>query len=385
MHIAFLTPEYPHLRVQHAAGIGTSIKNLVVVLAKKEVKVSVFVYGQKEDAVFEEDGVKIHLIKNQTYKILGWFLHRKHIQNYLNRYIVSDRIDLIEAPDWTGIVAFMNLKAPLIIRFHGSDTYFCHLEKRKQKLKNFWFEKLAVGRAKAFIAPTHFAGELSKKLFGIKNKNVKTIHYGLELNQFQNNNPLVYEKGLILYIGTIIRKKGVLELPAIFKKVKFEFPDAQLVLIGSDAYDVQTNSKSTWELLKQELGSEVLDAVTYLGKIPYQEVQEYIKKAHVCVFPTFAETLGMVTIESMALQKPVVNSNIGWAQELIIDKESGFLVYPASHDLYADRIIELLKNKDLAADMGKKARLRVEDKFDIEQLVKINIEFYSKVIKANLN
>ncbi|MFB9108022.1 glycosyltransferase family 4 protein [Flavobacterium gyeonganense] len=384
MHIAFLTPEYPHKRVSHAAGIGTSIKNLVDVLVTTEVQVSIFVYGQKEDAVFEEDNVKIHLIKNQNYKFLGWFLHRKHIQNYLNKYIVSDAVDLIEAPDWTGITAFMKLKAPLIIRFHGSDTYFCHLEKRRQKLKNFWFEKLAIGKATAFIAPTHFAGELSKQLFHIRNKTVKTIHSGLKLSDFHNTNPLVYQKGLVLYIGTIIRKKGVLELPSIFKKVRCEFPDAQMVLIGSDSYDVQTNSKSTWEILKQELDSGDLDAVSYLGKIPYQQVQEYIKKAHVCVFPTFAETFGMVTIESMAMQKPVVNSNIGWAQELIVDEESGFLVHPSNHNLYADRIVELLKNKDLANDMGNKARLRVEDNFDTGQLVKLNIEFYSKIINTIL-
>ena len=383
MHIAFLTPEYPHLRVQHAAGIGTSIKNLAVVLARKEAKVSVFVYGQKEDAVFEEDGVKIHLIKNQNYKLLGWFFHRKYIQNYLNKCIVSDGIDLIEAPDWTGITAFMNLKAPLVIRFHGSDTYFCHLEKRKQKLKNFWFEKLAVSKATAFIAPTDFAGGLSKQLFGIKNRTIKTIHYGLELNQFQNDNPLDYEKGLILYIGTIIRKKGVLELPAIFKKVKSEFPTAKLVLIGSDSYDVQTNSKSTWELLKQELSSEFLNDVTYLGKIPYQKVQEYMKKAHVCVFPTFAETLGMVTIESMALQKTVVNSNIGWAQELIVDGESGFLVYPVDHKLYADKIVELFQNDELTIEIGKQARLRVENTFDIEKLAKENSTFYKEILNRS--
>ena len=41
----------------------------------------------------------------------------------------------IEAPDWTGITAFMRLKAPLVIRFHGSDTYFCHLEKTASKNK----------------------------------------------------------------------------------------------------------------------------------------------------------------------------------------------------------------------------------------------------------
>lgn len=380
MRIAFLTPEYPHERVHYAAGIGTSIKNLVVALVKKGIRVSVFVYGQSETAVLEEEGVKIHLIKAQKYKAFGWFWHRKYIENYLNTYIVSEGIDLLEAPDWTGITAFMNLKAPLVIRFHGSDTYFCHLEHRKQKLKNFWFEKLAIRKAQAFIAPTSFAGELSKKLFGIKNKTIQTIHNGLDLNYFQNSNPLVCEKGLILYIGTIIRKKGVFELPAIFNKVISKFPETQLVLIGSDSFDVQTNSKSTWELVQQQFQNEDLSHVSYLGKISYQEVQDFIKKAHVCVFPTFAETLGMVTIESMALQKPVVNSNIGWSQELIVDGESGYLVHPKEHDEFANKVIDLLQDDILCSTIGSEARIRVEAVFDIEKIVVQNIAFYKTII-----
>lgn len=380
MHIAFLTPEYPHERVQYAAGIGTSIKNLVGALVKKGVIVSVFVYGQEEEAVFQEEGVYIHLIKAQKYTMLGWYLHRKHLQNYLSKYIVSDGIDLIEAPDWTGITAFMNLKAPLVIRFHGSDTYFCYLEQRNQKLKNFWFEKLATNNAQAFIAPTRFAGELSKKIFRIKNKKIETIHYGLELNQFNNTNSSVYEKGLILYIGTIIRKKGVFELPSIFNKVRRKYPNALLVLIGSDSHDIQTKSKSTWELVKQQFEEDDLRNVSYLSKIPYQEVQEYIKKAHVCVFPTFAETLGMVTIESMALQKPVVNSNIGWAQELIVDGESGYLVHPKQHNEFANKIVGLLQDENLFNNIGNAARMRVETVFDIEKTVKQNVDFYKSII-----
>ena len=379
MHIAFLTPEYPHEKVAHAAGIGTSIRNLVVTLAKKKIKVSVFVYGQQEDAVFTEDGITIHLIKYRKYKFMGWYWHRKHLQNYLNNEILSEKIDAVEAPDWTGITAFMRLKAPLIIRFHGSDTYFCHIEKRHQKLKNYWFEKLAVQNAEAFIAPTTYAGNISKKLFGIKNKLVQTIHYGLELNRFENPNPALFVKGLLLYIGTVIRKKGVFELPEIFKKVRLLFPEAKLVLIGGDSSDVQTGSSSTWQMLQKEFDVNDLEKVTYLGKIPYQDVQNYIKQAHVCIFPSFAETLGMVTIESMALQKPVVNTNIGWAQELIADGESGFLVHPQDHSFYANRIITLLEDTKLCLAMGEKARKRVENVFDIEKIAQQNILFYQSI------
>lgn len=380
MHIAFLTPEYPHERVTHAAGIGTSIKNLVVALAKEKVKVSVFVYGQQEDAVLVEDGITIHLIKNRKYKFMGWYYHRKYLQNYLNKHILSEQIDAVEAPDWTGITAFMHLKAPLVIRFHGSDTYFCHIEKRHQKLKNYWFEKMAVNKAKAFIAPTAYAGNVSRELFGIKNKLVQTIHYGLELSRFENPNRSLFEKGLLLYIGTVIRKKGVFELPEIFKKVRLQFPEAKLILIGGDSSDVQTGCHSTWQLLQTAFDTNDLEKVSYLGKIPYQDVQNYIKQAQVCIFPSFAETLGMVTIESMALQKPVVNTNIGWAQELIVDGESGFLVHPHDHSLYADRIISLLDDMDLCLSMGVKARKRVEAVFDIEKIAQQNILFYQSII-----
>lgn len=381
MHIAFLTSEYPHDKVAQAAGIGTSIKNLANALKENGEEITVFVYGQKVQEVIIENGIKIHLLKNKKYRLFGWFFHRKYIEGYCNSVIKRENISILEAPDWTGITAFMKFSIPLVMRFHGSDTYFCHIENRKQKKKNFWFEKLALKNANAFIAPTDFAGKLSNTLFKIQNKETRVIPNGLDLEAFQNLLPNQYDKGLILYIGTIIRKKGVLELPAIFNKVRKDNPNAKLVLIGSDSFDIQTNSVSTWELMQEQFEIDDLKNVIYLGKIPYSKIQTYIKKANVCVFPTFAETQGMVTIESMALQRAVVSSNFGWAQELIIDQESGFLVHPKNHELYAQRITEIIGNELISFRIGKQARERVEEKFDSKKLAKDNIDFYQKIIR----
>lgn len=380
MHITFLTPEYPHSKVLHSAGIGTSIKNLVVALVKKDIKVSVVVYGQSEDTIIQEDGVEIHLVKKRKYKWATWYFYRKYLQDYLNALIVKNKVDLVEAPDWTGITAFMNLKAPLVIRFHGSDTYFCHLENRKQKRKNFWFEKLAIQKAKAFIAPTAFAGKLTQQLFKIRNKTIATIHYGLEVEKFRNDNGIHEEKGLLLYIGTVIRKKGVLELPDIMKRVIAKMPEARLILIGGDSYDAATGTQSTWQLMQELMDDNVKNSIEYLGKVPYQEVRDYIQKAQVCVFPTFAETLGMVTIESMAMKKAVVNSNIGWAQELIIDGESGYLVHPGEHETFSAKISDLLEDDQLRQRIGLKAEERVCTVFNIDTIVEQNIAFYQKTI-----
>ena len=384
MHVAFLTPEYPHSKALNAAGIGTSIKNLAHSLVKNECKVSVFVYGQDNQLVEEQEGITIHIIKSIDYKVGKWFFYRKHLQNYINSIAKKENISLIEAPDWTGITAFMKFTVPLILKLHGSDTYFCHLEGRKQKIKNYWFEKIALKNANAFIAPTDFAAKVTSELFKIDSNKITTIPNGIEINKFNNQYPKQFEKGVILYIGTLIRKKGVFELPEIFCEVLKRNPDSKLVLIGNDAQDIETKSKSTWLKLKEKFENlGILNSVNYLGKIPYQEVQSHIEKAQVCVFPTFAETQGMVTIEAMAMNKPVVNSDIGWSKELIIDGESGYLVHPKNHQLYAQKINLLLADEALCFQIGANARKRVEEVFDIDKLAVKTIEYYKSRIENN--
>lgn len=381
MKIGFITSEYPHAKLNAAAGIGTSIKNLVSALVKKDVGVTVFVYHQQEDCVFLDEGVEIHAIAKKSYPFLTWYYYRKQLNWYINRVVKEKGIDILEAPDWTGITAFMSFKVPLVIRLHGSDAYFCKLEGRKQKFKNFMFEKLALIKGSAYIAPTSFAGEETRKIFGLKANKIKTIHYGLQLENFMNQNPSIYDRNSILYIGTIIRKKGVLELAEMFNKVIEGKPEATLILIGNDASDIKTGSASTYKLIETILSDRAKKQTRYLGKIPYLEVKVHIKNAHVCTFPSFAETLGMVSIESMALQKPVVNTSIGWAQELIDDGLNGYLVHPSNIDLYAKRILALLKDEDLCAKLGFEARKKVEVLFDIEKNADINMAYYKSIVK----
>ncbi len=382
MKIGFITSEYPHPRVKFAAGIATSIKNLAMELVKKGVDVTVFVYHQKVSGVWHDEGVEIHLIKKEDYKLFTWYFYRKYIQNYVNQIVKEKDIDILEVPDWTGITAFTKFRVPLVIRFHGSDAYFCKLDGRKQKFKNFMFEKLALKKADAYVAPTTYAGIETQKIFGLSKKKIKTIHYGLQLENFVNENPNLYNRNTILYIGTIIRKKGVLELARIFNRILAKKPDTQLILIGGDSSDIKTGESSTYKLMENIFTKEAKKHVNYLGKIPYQEVKEYIKNAHVCTYPSFAETLGMVTIESMAMQKPVVNTSIGWAQELIDDGVNGFLIHPSKIDDNSVQILKLLNDEALCLQIGKAARKKVELLFDIEKNAEINIDYYKSILKT---
>lgn len=380
MHIGFLTSEYPHPKVKHCAGIGSSLYNLVFALLKKNIQISIFIYGQNEELRFTEENLTLYLIKQKNYKYGGFYLYRKYLNKKINHIISSNDIDLLEVPDWTGISAFMKFKIPVVIRFHGSDTYFCHLEKRKQKWKNRFFETTAVRGANAWIAPTTFAGELSGQLFKIPNSEICTIHYGLNLEEFNNTNSDVFDEGSLLYLGTIIRKKGVFELPEIFRRVKEQCPNAKLLLIGSDAPDKITGTKSTWELLSKNFDTASKDSVKYLGEMPYSNVKHWLSKAHVCIFPSYAETLGMVTIEAMALKKAVVNTSIGWAQELIEHGVNGMLAHPSDHENFAKSIVKFLQDCEYSRRVGERARDKVEHCFNVEHIVLENIRFYKSVL-----
>lgn len=380
MHIAFLTSEYPHAKFGKTGGIGTSIKNVAEALVNKDCKVSIFVYSQNFEEVFIENGITFYVIKNKKYKFgKGWF-YRKHVQHYINNIIKQQAIDVLEAPDWTGFTAFMNFKIPLVLRLHGSDTYFCNLEKRPVKFKNKFFEKVALKSANAIVSPSKFTANLTAQLFNLNPSKINVIANGIDVEQFNYNIDLNIIPNTILYFGTLIRKKGVLEMPNIFKEVLKKIPTAQLILIGNDSYDIVSKSTSTWQLIKEQFTPNELDKVTYLGRIPYEEIQNHIAQAHTCIFPSLAETFGMVTAEAMAMGKAVVSSNMGWSNELIENNVSGLLANPLNHVEFAQAICTILQNDETANIVSNNAILQVQHNFSSDIIATKNIKFYKSVL-----
>ena len=343
MHIAFLTTEYPHSELTlKVGGIASFTKNLAVALKKKGIKVSVFLVSQKKQKIILDNGIKVHLIKEKRKKGFTWYVNRKAIERYVNRVVGKDEIDVIEAPDWGGLTAFMKFKIPLVIRLHGTDSYFCNLENRPVKFKNYYFEKMALKRANKIIGVSSFVSNKTKEIFNLKKK-IYIIYNAIDVTLFYSKNTIV-EKNTILYFGSIIRKKGVLELSTIFNKVVKSLPEAKLILIGKDVIDFYKHT-STLELLKNDFSVLALANFKHHTEIPYTKVKSYIAKAELVVLPSFAEAFPMTWLEAMAMEKKMVTSDIGWAKELMINENTGFTVSPKNHELYAKRIVDFLTNE----------------------------------------
>ncbi|QOG03824.1 glycosyltransferase family 4 protein [Flavobacterium sp. MDT1-60] len=381
MKIAFLTPEYPHPKTGNSGGIGTSIKNLATALLGKGISVRVLVYGQKEDAFFDDNGILIQQIKNVKFKGLSWFLTRKKLERIINKLYSTQEIDLIEAPDWTGITSFINPnKCPIIIRLHGSDTYFCHLDNRPVKRINRFHEKRALRKADGLLSVSQFTADLTNAVFDLNNE-FTIVPNLIDTSLFEINTNYGQKEKSILYFGSLIRKKGLLELPLIFNKVIESNPETKLILVGKDVPDIISGNPSTWQMMQKLFSNKAIANVIYLGSVPHVEIKQKIQEAAICVFPSFAEAFPVAWLEAMAMEKPIVASNIGWACEVIEDEKNGFLVHPTNHDLFAKKVATLLKDETQCSKVGKLARKRVEESFDVKVLVKQNIDFYKQFKK----
>jgi glycosyltransferase involved in cell wall biosynthesis len=381
MKIAFLTPEYPHPRTGASGGIGTSIKNLAIGLVAAGSTVRILVYGQECDEVFEENGITVQKIKNVKIKGLSWFFTRKKLERIINQLYDSHQIELVESPDWTGITSFISpKKCPIVIRLNGSDTYFCHLDDRPVKWKNKFHEKRALQKADGLLAVSQFTADTTNAVFGL-NKSFTIIPNSIHVASFQRNQQVEIVPNTILYFGSLIRKKGLLELPLIFNEIIKDNPTAQLILVGKDVPDIKSGAQSTWRMMQDLFSKEAMPNVTYVGSVPYSEIQQHINQVAVCVFPSFAEALPVSWIEAMAMEKPVVASNIGWATDVIENGISGFLVHPKEHVRYAKAINSLLENSKEQLITGSAARQQIVQKFGIDIVAKESLAFYKSLIQ----
>jgi glycosyltransferase involved in cell wall biosynthesis len=383
MKIAFLTPEFPHPKMGSSGGIGTSIFNLSKGLVALGHEVSILVYGQKDDAFFVENDISFYAIKNIKLKGFSRVLTQRKIEKLINSLVKQSKIDIVESPDWTGITSNINPKCPIVIRLNGTDTYFCHLDKRPVKFLNKFHEKRALQYADGLISVSQYTADLTKELF-LLDRDFAIIPNSIDIEKFAIVDKTEVQENTILYFGTLIRKKGLLELPLIFNEVYKKNNKAKLIIIGRDASDIISGNHSTWTMIQSLFDTTALKNVNYIGSVAYDEMKTHVSSASVCVFPTFAEALPVSWIEAMALKKAIVASDIGWAKEVVDDGINGFLVHPKNHKEYAAKVLEFLGNNELRNQFGIEARRKVEQKFSIEIVAKQSVDYYQKVNKKKL-
>lgn len=200
---------------------------------------------------------------------------------------------------------------------------------------------------------------------------------GVDYNKFK---PVLVEKSesgfVFLFIGRLIKDKGILEFVEAAKLVKASNPEISFKVIGPLWHQ---NLKSN--LLSESNLNEWIEQgiIEYLGE--KRDVRPYIAEADCVVLPSYREGISNVLLESSSMEKPCIATNVTGCKEVIEDGKTGLLCSVKNSSDLAKKMRQMaLMPESALSEMGKQARQKVIKEFD-KQIV---LDRYIKEIESLL-
>lgn len=170
---------------------------------------------------------------------------------------------------------------------------------------------------------------------------------------------------VVLYVGRLIKQKGVHHLLAALPALVARHPNMLLVIVGSAFYGSSKTTAYTRSL--HRFARPWRKNVHFEPYVPHTRIPDWFAMADIAVVPSIGrEAFGLVNVEAMAAGLPVVATNAGGIKEIVQDGTTGYLVSrrsPLIVSQLVDRISHLLEHASLRSEMGAKGRERVMNHF----------------------
>lgn len=230
--------------------------------------------------------------------------------------------------------------------------------------------KWAMHRVDALVGVSEFVAQSSISM-GFPSERTHHVLNGLDLERWTEETSdgriraefnLAPETTLLVAVARLATYKGQAELLRALQKVKAVGYDFHLLLVGSE--DPVMGNKAELEALTQSL--HLSEQVTFTGF--RKDAKKIFAACDIFALPSFEEPFGMVFVEAMAMQKPVVALASGGVAEIVEHERAGLLSEPQDIDQLADNIIRLIGDKPLCRQMGEYGRSRVYEYFNAQRM-----------------
>jgi D-inositol-3-phosphate glycosyltransferase len=175
------------------------------------------------------------------------------------------------------------------------------------------------------------------------------------------------EGKIIVYVGRMLPRKDIRNIVRALSALRQHesMKDTPtLLIVGGESVEpdpVATPEIGELQKLAAELG--VADRLRFIGKRQLEVLRDYYSAADVAVTTPWYEPFGLTPLEAMACGRPVIGSAVGGITYTVKDGETGFLVPPRDPEALAARLLQLLCQSELCAQMGLAGRKRVEREF----------------------
>ena len=387
MKILMLTWEYPPRVV---GGISRVVHDLSKTLLKDGHEVTVVTYKDGDVPDFEDDkGVKVYRVGNYMINpnnFIDWIMQLNfNLVAKANEIIAKEgKFDVIHAHDWLVAYAAKTLKnsynIPLVSTIHATEAgrnSGIHDETQRYINDTEWM--LTYESSEVIVNSNYMKNEL-QRLFGLPYDKINVIPNGVNMTlfsgverdyNFRRKYAMDNEK-IILFMGRLVYEKGIQHLIAAMPKILNGYHDTKLVIAGKggmiDELKAQVNA----------LG--ISHKVCFAGYMSGKDVQKMYKAADISVFPSTYEPFGIVALEAMLSENPVVVSDIGGLNEIVEHRVNGMKTYCGNSNSLADSILELLYDHKLCSEITKKAKSKVRNEYNWNKISQDTHFAYQKAI-----
>jgi glycosyltransferase involved in cell wall biosynthesis len=181
---------------------------------------------------------------------------------------------------------------------------------------------------------------------------------------------------MVAFGGRLVREKGVDILLQAFAKMVMQMPEARLLIAG--------NGPEHEYLKKLAANLGLSSCVSMLGHLPRVKAERACAAAWVQAVPSrWAEPFGIVAVEAMMRGTAVVASSSGALTEIVQDGKTGFLVPPDDVGALAETLLRLLRDRELAEQMGRAGRTVALERFSEAAFVDRFIELYQTLCQSS--
>ena len=405
MRITLFTNEYPP---NVYGGAGVHVEYLSRELAKADGgkhQVDVFCFGEQNETRGNlrvrgiPQGPAISAQDPRHTRLLDAF------QRNLAMVGAAAAPDIVHCHTWyshlAGVIARPVTGAKLVLTTHSLEP---HRPWKVEQLGNAyhattWIERTAYQNADGVVAVSKAMKADVQSLYGVAPRRVRVIHNGIDPDEYRpRHDPdtlirlgVQPELPTVLFVGRITRQKGILHLVRALRHLD---PHLQVVLCAG-APDTKEIGEEMTTLVEQARHDAGVRIVWISEMLPKADTIALYSHADVFVCPSVYEPFGIINLEAMACETPVVAAAVGGIPEIVQHGKTGWLVRfaaqgsssaepkkPAEYQrALATAINGLMSDPARRHKMGKAARARVLEHFSWKAIAAETLSFYRKLLK----
>jgi glycosyltransferase involved in cell wall biosynthesis len=275
---------------------------------------------------------------------------------------------------------FWRRKVVQIGSFRALTFWKGHLKKYYKPIDNYFAKWLYASSEHVIVNSFAMEDQYSHIIKIMPGKSIKTIYNGSDFNfrvskpafQIRQELNITAYEVVIIIVSRLDPWKDFVTLFEAAKIVVKADSRAKFLIVG----DGELRNTLEQMIYKMDLKDNVL----LVGE--KKDVYNYLNAADISVLSTNGEGFSNAILESMALCKPVIATNVGGNPELLgVTNESGILVSPKSPEMFADAILHLMRNEVIRQNIGQAAKERIQQLCSIKKY----ISSYEELFLQSLN